>query len=814
MACPKAAAEHTKVVHFEHGPPLAPEENLLSVASSNSAFDTTKIFEQWIHAVDLYFELNLKGTAKKHRQLLREFRLLVPPEQPENSLTPKLQKLIAFLWFNIGQIKTLEGQDSIACEAYNLSVKIDGKFALAWYGLGISLFKLDSFKKSEKAFATCLDIFDEMDTKSIDVDLRVSLGNGAKIDSEMEGGNATINAPEENGASIAMLEKNSPVGRIKKFVFDRVPAQHNKQLSELHKAWRATKVAVTPGNKDKLNVLPTNVMYTPAKLKTIVNCTPYDAFFNPPKEEEADEEELDTPIRGYHDALTEIASSSKEKLDALSVKEQETAPTVNEKDTSPPKKGKKKKSSKRKAKAKTADTNGKEKVDDTKGKEEIVDIKAVDNKVDVKGKGKMVDLMASDTKADVKGKGKMNDLKPSSDKKVDVKGKAKMVETKLDDKKVDVKKKDKPTVFKPYFSKRPEPKPRAAAEIELWNFANAHKEQQVVPLWLTKHRAIEEHFDDYHCLLPARDIVLDDFYRHAKNAIINDIYLNTPKFDKEVPPLEDSLKGVDEYYRKAFKDNPDLEGEEEWYCSISEMFFGKKQNLDKAAEVEKLSVEDSDIPGNITTEEYKQEMRNFLGIDTPSFADKELPDLPIAAKLALHNKERKELAHSIRDMLKAKADAEEPPIDYKVFIKVHRSSVVYVANKSTESLATATSNAPTGSTAPSTNFGSTFTGTGTVLHTPATPATGIIDGGPAIVLTPAGNEPFPRYSEPEFEIGLPGMRTTLPHHEGRDTEVEEKTEVRMMPDGITPMQRGTGDGMVTEGMGPGEMLYPTVFEGF
>ncbi|MCJ1399533.1 hypothetical protein MMC11_002735 [Xylographa trunciseda] len=858
MANPKTSL-HNKVVHFEHGPSIASGDNLLSVASINSAVNpnnpasnstnstssSTKFFELWTEAVDLYFELNLKSSAKKHRQLLRDLRLLVPTQQPENLLTPEIKKLTAYLWFNLGQVKNLEGHDSIACEAYNLSVKVDEKFALAWYALGISYFKLDSFKKSERAFRTCLDIFDAMGTKSIEYDLRVTLEDEAKLASEMEGGDATISA-SENGASITMQEKHSALGRIKKFVLGHGPVKHNMELAELDKVLRATKVQVSPDDKTKLIAPPDNVMYTPARYQTVVNSTPYDVFYNRVKADEREEQELHGPVCGYHDALTEIASSSKENLvassskgneAASSVKEQEIVPTVSEKEVTTSTEEKKKKSKpKRKGKGKNIDAHGEEKIVDTKGAENIVNTKGKETIVEAEDQQKIVDMAAEYKKIhmkgdgkiigdkgrkrmfNLKGKGKMVDLKANEelidvkmdDKKQDVKGKGKMIDTKGKDMKEDSKGKAK---SKPYVSKRPEVKLRQPAEVELWNFANAHKEQQVIPLWLTKYRAIEEHFDDYHSLLPARDIDLDTFYRDAKNAVINDKYLYTAQFDKNIPPLEDSLRGVDEFYRKAFREIPDLDGEEEWYCSITDMFFGRKQNLDLLEEIEKLSVKESSLIGNITTEEYIMEMKKFVGIDAPSFADNPLPDLPIAAQIVNHNKDRRDLAKSIGAKMKANEAAKEPVIDYTVTVKVTDSEVVYLGHRSSDPLATGVTHASTGSTAASTHFGSTFTGTEIVLHTPFTPATGLVDAGPAILLSPADIAASPRWIEPEFEIGLPGMRTTLPHQESKK-EDEGHQEVQYMPDGVTPLQKGTGDGIVVEGMGPGEMLYPTVFEGF
>ncbi|MCJ1377973.1 hypothetical protein MMC17_001069 [Xylographa soralifera] len=891
MACPKASSEHTKVVRFEHGPDLAPPEILLPVASSNSAFDATKLFQQWTHAVDLYFEHDLKLSAKKHRQILRDLRLLVPPQHPETLLTPEIQKFTAALWFNLGQIQTLRGQEAVACEAFSLSVKTDEKSALAWFSLGNSYFKLGLFDKSVTSFAKCLEIFDEMDTKSIDVDLEVSLENAARINSEMGGGNALLDMSENHGAGNTVQEKHNPAGRIKKFVLGRVPSHLNMQLGDLHKAWKATKTLVSPGGEDKLIAVPTNVVHSPVQHKTIVNNNSYDAFFNVPVKGNTEEKELDMPGRGYHDALTEIASSSKQNEVVLSVKEQETAPTVEEKEVQSSTKSKKKKksSSKRKGKGKMVEMKGEEKTIDPKVEDQMVDaeekmkmidekaedmdveakgtdniltVKAIGKKVDVKGKGKMVDM-----KVDVKGKGKMVDevvgdktfdvnatenilstktigrkvgVKGKGkkvDAKIDVKGKGKVVDTDWKEDKADVygggragpyfpkapeqkllQPAEKADVYgggrtEPYFPKRPEQKLRQPAEVEMFNFDTLLGKEQTTPLWLTKHRAIEEHFDDYHCLLPARDIVLDDFYRHAKNAVINDIYLGTPKFDKDVPPLQESLKGVDDFYRKAFKETPDLDGEDEWYCSISDMFFGKPQNLDKLEEIEKIRLDDSHIPGNITTEEYQMEMRSFLGIDPPSFSDQPVPGLPINAQLAIHNRDRKSLTKTIHAIIKAKEAAKEPPIDYKVHVKVTESNLIYLGRKANEAPATASTNAPTESTAQSTHFGSTFTGTGTVLLTPATPATGSADGGPAISLTPADNGAVSRYSEPEFEIGLPGMRTSLPHQEAKK-EGEEKQEIAYMPDGVTPLQKGTGDGVVVEGMGPGEMLYPTTFEGF
>ncbi|MCJ1432267.1 hypothetical protein MMC27_001623 [Xylographa pallens] len=884
MACPKAPMEHTKVVHFEHGLELAPPEILPSVASGTSAFDASKLFQQWTHAVDLYFEHELKLSAKKHRQILRDLRLLVPPQHPEDLLTPEIQKFIALLWFNLGQVQTLRGQEPVACEAFSLSVKTDEKSALAWFSLGTSYFKLGSFEKSVTALNKCLEIFDEMDTNAIDVDLEVSLENAAQIDSEMRGGTAFLDASENNGTGNTTQEKHNPGGRIKKFVLGRVPSHLNLQLADLNRAWKAAKVLVSPSGEDKLNAVPTNVVHAPIQIKTIMNSSPYDAFFNPPVQGNTEEDELDMPGRGYHDALTEIASSSKQNEIALLVKEQETAPTIEEKVVQPSTKNKKKKksSSKRKGNGKMIVVKGEEKtIDlkvedqkvDTKEKLKMIDEKAEDMKVeanridniltmkgyrkksDVKGKGKMVNEHVEDKKfdaggtenilsvaaihkkegkgklldanIDVKGKGKMVDKKgedkngedkKSEDKKVDVKGKGKMVDTDWRDQTADVYGKEK---AKPYFSKRPEQKPRQPVEVEMYNFTAASGKQQTPPLWLTKHRAIEEHFDDYHCLLPARDIVLDDFYRHAKNAVINDIYLGTPKFDENVPPLKESLKGVDDYYRKAFKELPDLDGEDEWYCSISDMFFGRPQHLSKLEEIESIRVDDSHIPGNITTEEFQMEMRSFLGINPPAFSDQPVPGLPIATQLAIHNKDRKELTKTIQAIIKAKEDAKEPPIDYTVHVKVDPSTLIYVAQeKANEALATASTDASTEftdgsteSTAQSTHFGSTFTGTGTMLLTPATPATGSVDSGPPITFTPAGNAAFSRYSEPEFEIGLPGMRTSLPHQVAKK-EDEEKQEIAYMPDGVTPLQKGTGDGVVVPGMGPGPMLYPTVFEGF
>ncbi|MCJ1315680.1 hypothetical protein MMC15_001000 [Xylographa vitiligo] len=978
MACPKAPMEHTKVVHFEHGPDLASSENHLPVTSNNSAFDVSKLFQQWTYAIDLYFEGDLKLSAKKHRQILRDLRLLVPPQHPETPLTPEIQKFIAVLWFNLGQIQTIRGQEAVACEAFSLSVKTDKKSALSWFSLGNSYFKLGSFEKSVTAFGKCLEIFDEMNTTSIDVDLEVSFENAARINSEMRGGNAFLDTSENNAAGTTIPEKHTHAGRLKKFMLNRVPSHLNMQLGDLHKAWKATKVLVSPGGEDKLSAVPTNVVHSPVQVKTIMNSSPYDAFFNAPVEDYTEEEELDMPCRGYHDALTEIASSSKQNVVTLPAKEQDTPPSVKEKAAEPATKSKKKKksSSKGKGKGKMLDPKGEEKMIDpkveyekidTKDKLEVIDEKVekkkmevkgtdnvltvkahgkkndlkgkgklVDMKIDAKGKGKIIDpkgeekmigpkvedqkidtkdklevideeaegekievkgtdnvltVKADGKKNDLKGKGKLVDMKIDvkdkgkiingkledkkldtgetghilsakpirkkvnrkgkrktvdaktdvkekgnlmdtkvedtkvedtkvedtkvedtkvEDTKDDVKGKGKMVDTNWKDQEVDVREEKK---FKPYFSKRPTQKPRQSAEVELFNFGTALGKQETPPLWLTKHRAIEEHFDDYHSLLPARDIVLDDFYRHAKNAVINDIYLGTPKFDKDVPPLEQSLKGVDDYYRKAFKETPDLDGEDEWYCSISDMFFGKPQNLSKIEEIEKIAVDNSHIPGNITTEEYQMEMRSFLGIDPPSFSDKPVPGLPIATQLAIHNKDRKELTKTIHAIIKAKEDAKEPPIDYKVNIKVDESQVIYLAQEVNEAPATASTNALTQSTAQSTNFGSTFTGTGTVLLTPETPATGSVGGGPAISLTRAGNTASPRYSEPEFEIGLPGMRTSLPHQVAKK-EDEKKQEIAYMPDGVTPLQKGTGDGVVTPGMGPGPMLYPTVFEGF
>ena len=787
MACPKDTSDHTKVVHFKHDEIFAPGEDCHPDASGSSAFNTTKIFEQWSNAVDLYFKLNLKGATKKHRHLLRELRLLVPPEQPETSLTPKIQKLIAFVWFNIGQIKTLEGQDSVACEAYNLSVKLDGTFALAWYGLGSALFKLDSFKKSEKAFATCLKLFDAMETKSTDIDLRVTLGNGAKADPDMEGGGATVNTSEESLATTETLEKKSPIGRIKKYVLDHSSIELNMQLAELHKAWKAAKVPFSPGGKGKLNALPSNVVYSPVKYKTIMNSSPYDAFFNPPKNEEGDEEEIDMSVRGYHDALTEIASSSKmaspvkEQENLLSLEGKEIASSVKAKEVPSSSKGKKNKSS---SKGK-GNSKGKGKAVDVKGNEKTVDAKRDGKQVHVHEKDKMVEAQMKEKDVDPKGKGDM----------VDQNWKETMLRTKK------------------HVGRCVEHKPRKAKEIELYNFANAYtKEQKVPPLWLQKHRAIEEHFEDYHTLLPARDIVLDDFYRHAQNAVINTIYENTSKFDLNIPPLEESLKGVDAYYRKAFKEIPDLEGEEDWYRSIYDMFYGTEQHLEKVDEVEQLCVGGPSVPGNISTDEYKTEMKNFLGIDTPSFAEKPLPELPIAAKLALLNQERKVLLLAIKDLIKAKADAREPRIDYRVNVKVDRSSVVWAFDPPGWVTATATP-ALSESTAASTHFGSVFTGARTGLLSPVTPLTGNIDGIPAILVTPPSNVPFPRFSEPEFEIGLPGMRTSLHGREYND-EATGDAGLGFMPDGVTPLQRGTGDGVIIEGAGEGEMLYPTVFEGF
>ena len=892
MACPKAPMEHTKVVHFEHGPDLASSENHLPVTSNSSAFDVSKLFQQWTYAIDLYFEGDLKLSAKKHRQILRDLRLLVPPQHPETPLTPEIQKFIAVLWFNLGQIQTIRGQEAVACEAFSLSVKTDEKSALSWFSLGNSYFKLGSFEKSVTAFGKCLEIFDEMNTTSIDVDLEVSFENAARINSEMRGGNAFLDTSENNAAGTTIPEKHTHAGRLKKFMLNRVPSHLNMQLGDLHKAWKATKVLVSPGGEDKLSAVPTNVVHSPVQVKTIMNSSPYDAFFNAPVEDYTEEEELDMPCRGYHDALTEIASSSKQNVVTLPAKEQDTPPSVKEKAAEPATKSKKKKksSSKGKGKGKMLDPKGEEKIIDpkveyekidTKDKLEVIDekvekkkieVKGTDNVLtvkahgkrnDLKGKGKLVDMKIDvkdkgkiingkledkkldtgetghilsakpirkkvnrkgkrktvDAKTDVKEKGSLMDTKVEDtkvedtkveDTKDDVKGKGKMVDTNWKDQEVDVREEKK---FKPYFSKRPTQKPRQSAEVELFNFGTALGKQETPPLWLTKHRAIEEHFDDYHSLLPARDIVLDDFYRHAKNAVINDIYLGTPKFDKDVPPLEQSLKGVDDYYRKAFKETPDLDGEDEWYCSISDMFFGKPQNLSKIEEIEKIAVDNSHIPGNITTEEYQMEMRSFLGIDPPSFSDKPVPGLPIATQLAIHNKDRKELTKTIHAIIKAKEDAKEPPIDYKVNIKVDESQVIYLAQEVNEAPATASTNALTQSTAQSTNFGSTFTGTGTVLLTPETSATGSVGGGPAISLTRAGNTASPRYSEPEFEIGLPGMRTSLPHQVAKK-EDEKKQEIAYMPDGVTPLQKGTGDGVVTPGMGPGPMLYPTVFEGF
>ncbi|MCJ1420114.1 hypothetical protein MMC32_006471 [Xylographa parallela] len=876
MACPNASMEHTKVVHFEHGPDLAPPGILHPVASSISAFDASKLLQQWTQAVDLYFEHELRLSAKKYRQILRGLRLLVPPQQPEDLLTPEIQKFIAVLWFNLGQVQSLRGQEPVACEAFSLSVKTDEKFALAWFSLGTSYFKLASFDKSVTAFTKCVEIFDEMDTNSIDVDLEVSLENAARVHSEVAGGNASLDASENNVASNTTQEKHNPGGKIKKFVLGRVPSHLNLQLADLNRAWKAAKVLVSPSGEDKLNTVPTNVVHSPVQIKTVINSSPYDAFFNSPVQGNTKQDELGMPDRGYHDALTEIASSSKQNEIALLVSESETAPTIEEKEgqSSTKTKKKKKSSSKRKGDGKTVAAIGEKKtidavVEDQKVDAEeslkMVDEKAEDKKVegkkidsilttkghkkkrDMKGKGKMVNEHVEDKKSDaggtenilsvaailekeaegqwldanidVKGKGKMVDKK-GEDKKVDViKGKGKMVDTDWRDQKIGVHGKEK---AKPFVTKRPEQKPRQPVEVEMFNFAASPGRQKTPPLWLVKHRAIEEHFDDYHCLLPARDIVLDDFYRHAKNSVINDIYWGTPKFDKNVPPLKESLKGVDDFYHKAFKELPDLDGEDEWYCSISDMFFGRPQNLSKLEEIESIRVDDSHIPGNITTEEFQMEMRSFLGINPPAFSDQPVPGLPIATQLAIHNKDRKDLTKTIHAIIKAKEDAKEPCIDYTVNVKVDPSKLIYLAQEKTnEALATAStgasadsSNGSTDSTGQSTHFGSTFTGTGTVLLTPATPATGSFDSGPAISLTPAGNTAFSRYSEPEFEIGLPGMRTSLPHQVAKKEDKKKKKKIAYMPDGVTPLQKGTGDGMVVPGMGPGPMLYPTVFEGF
>ncbi|MCJ1284165.1 hypothetical protein MMC26_003496 [Xylographa opegraphella] len=934
MACPKASSEQAKVVRFEHDPDLTFPETLISVASNTTDFDPKKLLQQWTYAVDLYFENDLKLSTKKHRQILRDLRLLVPPQHPENPLTPEIQKFISVLWFNLGQIQSLRDQEAVACESFSLCVKSNENSALAWFSLGNSYFKLGLFEKSVTAFSKCLEIFDKMKTESIEVDLEVSLENAARITSEM-GGNALLTTPENTGASTTAPEKQNPVGRIKKFMLKRDPSHLNLQLGDLHKAWKATKTLISPTSKDKLNAVPTNVIHSPVPTKTIINSNPYDAFFNSPVKDSSAEEEFGMTCRGYHDALTEIASSSKQNETAsssnqneaasssnqneaaspfkqnevasstkqnevaLSVLEPETAPIVEEKVVQPSTKSKKKRksASKKKGKGKMrVETeeqnpialNGNEYMDEymvnLKGEKDLIDLngegilidlrceedlidlrcegdlvdlnienqkvdtkansamvnekaeelkfepceiddmlilRTSDEKVDVKGKGKMVDM-----NIDVKGKGKLADepvedrkfdaggtgniLSVKSRKTIDVKGKGKMVDTDLKDQQAIVHGKPK---TRPYVSKRPEQKPRQPAEVELYNFAAALGNQQAVPLWLTEHRAIEEHFDDYHCLLPARDIVLDDFYRHAKNAVINDIYVGTPKFDNDVPPLKKSLKGVDDYYRKAFQELPDLDGEDEWYCSISDMFFGRPQNLSKLEEIESIRVDDSHIPGNITTEEFQMEMRSFLGINPPAFSDQPVPGLPIGTQLAIHNRDRKELTKTIQGIIKAKKDAKVPTIDHRVNITVDDRSLIYRAKEIDQAPATASTDAPTESTAPSTRFGSTFTGTGTVLLTPATPATGRVDGSPAISLTRAGNAARPRYSEPEFEIGLPGMRTRLPHQEA-EKEGDEKQEIAYMPDGVTPLQKGTGDGVVTEAMGPGEMLYPTVFEGF
>ncbi|MCJ1291987.1 hypothetical protein MMC34_003537 [Xylographa carneopallida] len=927
MACPKASTEHTKVVRFEHDPNLASPQILHPVATGNPAFDATKLLQQWTHAVDLYCEHDLKLSAKKHRQILRGLRLLVPPQMLETPLTPEIQKFIALLWYNLGQIQTLRSQEPVACEAFSLSVKNDGKSALAWFSLGNSYFKLGSFEKSVTAHAKCLDIFDEMDAKTIEFELEVSLENAARINSEMGGINSFLDASVNTEASNAAPEKQGLTSKIKKFVLSRAPNQLNLQLGDLHKAWKATKTNVSPGGDDKLNAVPSNVVYAPMQNKTIMGFLTYDPSFNPPIEGSTKENELDMYCRGYHDAMTKFTSSSKQyEVAALSeqyefsssskqndfvtsAKGQETALIGEEKLVHSSAKGKKKKksSSKKKVKGKMLDAKWEEEkidlkvedqkidtkeklmmIDDEKAEDRKIEAKEVDNiltmnavgqkdhrkgkakllnlKIDVKGEGQVADTKIDDkiafgetesvlcsNKINVNGKGKISDKKAdvggtgnvlsvkvagkkigskgkgkTVDAKIDLKGKKNMVNTENEDEKGELEGKgkqidanwrdDKPGEYgngrtSPYFSKVPAPKPRQPAEVEMVQFATARGEKPPAPLWLIKHRAIEEHFDDYHSLLPTRDIVLDDFYRHAKNAVINDIYWGSSKFDPNVPPLQWSLKGVDNYYRKAFKELPDLDGEDDWYCSISDMFFGKPQHASKLAEIEAIRVDDEQIPGNITTEEFQMEMRKFLGMNPPAFSDQPVPGLPIEVQLAIHNRERKEHTKAIKATLKAKEDAKEPPINYAVNILVDDSQLVYLANKVNDGPATASTHALTQSTAPSTHFGSTFTGTGTVLLTPATPGTGDVGGGPVISLTPADQPAVSRYSEPEFEIGLPGMRTSLPHQVAKKA-YEEKHEVAYMPDGVTPLQKGTGDGKITPGMGPGEMLYPTVFEGF
>ncbi|KAI9806321.1 MAG: hypothetical protein M1825_006436 [Sarcosagium campestre] len=122
-----------------------------SIRCLDADLDQTSADAIFSHAILLFHSLSWHEAIKVHRTLLRRE---VGPFIP-----------LSNLWFNIATLYCHLGEYAQAVEKYDRAIATEPKLALAWYGMGMSLFQLKDFKRAERRYKMCLGCLEPAQSK-------------------------------------------------------------------------------------------------------------------------------------------------------------------------------------------------------------------------------------------------------------------------------------------------------------------------------------------------------------------------------------------------------------------------------------------------------------------------------------------------------------------------------------------------------------------------------------------------------------------------------------------------------------------------
>ena len=192
----------------------------------------------WFCALHCFHEQCYETSLRWFRRLLNHCPALAA-EPPINLFI----RDAARLRYNIGAVKAVLGEYSIACDDFDESTKLDDHFAIAQYSLGLAHFELKGFRAAVKAFEHSFNSMETEETK-----YEIYAGKESMKTEIM----CKTNAGKENGMVLG-----------ERWTLEKTRVDRNIRTSVSEKNWKAERVQRPEGRKHETNGIPVGVLFKP-----------------------------------------------------------------------------------------------------------------------------------------------------------------------------------------------------------------------------------------------------------------------------------------------------------------------------------------------------------------------------------------------------------------------------------------------------------------------------------------------------------------------------------------------------------------------